>query len=354
MSMLRGGLIGVGKIAQNGHLPAYKDERLRSRVQIVAAVDPSPQSRKIAEERFPGLKFYGALEELLESETIDFVDICATPETHAALVARAVEHRVHVLCEKPIAPTLSEADSIVRSAQSGDHSLVIMPCHQYRYSPLWGEFKAFVDQLDREEGCFIQFNVFRTEADPGLLGGERLWRLDQKRGGGGILADTGVHYLYLCLWMLGLPNALTARIQRIAIGRSGVEDTASVILEYGRRAVQITLTWCADRRANSACIVSKHGSLFYDGTSLVKWSGEKKEEIAVPDASDKRNYVLLYVKLIEEFLRKIHDGQGSEAELREAYDSVRLLECCYQSAAGGRTITLSRSPQTAVAEEVSR
>ncbi|HUI63984.1 MAG TPA: Gfo/Idh/MocA family oxidoreductase [Bacteroidota bacterium] len=354
MRLLRGALIGVGKIAQSGHLPAYDDERLRDRARIVAAVDPSVQSRRLATERFPGLRFYEALEGLLESESVDFVDICATPETHAGIVTRAVERGLHVLCEKPIAPTLSDADSIVRSAQSGDHSVVVMPCHQYRYSPLWAEFKAFVDQLGTDEGCYIQFNVFRTEADPGLLGGDRLWRLDQKRGGGGILADTGVHYLYLCLWMLGLPRALTARVQRIAIGLSGVEDTASVLLEYDRRAVQITLTWCADRRANSACIVSKRGSLFYDGKTLVKWCGEKREEIPVPDAADKRNYVLLYVSLIEEFIRKIHDGQGSESELREAHESVRLLESCYQSAAHGRTIELTRYAQPAIASEVNR
>lgn len=340
MTMLRGAVIGVGKIAQTGHLPAYADARLRDRARIVAAVDPSAESRRIGGERYPEIRFYDGIDEMLRSETVDFVDICSTPETHASLIGTSVGNGLHVLCEKPLAPSVSESNSILSHVYSAGHALVIMPCHQYRYAPLWREFESFIKQLGAEEGCVAQFNVFRTEADPGLLGGENIWRLDHHRSGGGILADTGVHYLYLCLWMFGLPDTVTARTQRIAIGASGVEDTASVLLEYDRRMVQITLTWCADRRANNACIVSKRGSLVYDGTTLLKSCGASREIIAVPDASDKMQYVSLYVNLIEAFIEKIHSGQGCGAEILEAYESVRLLETCYNSAARGMTLEL--------------
>ena len=73
---------------------------------------------------------------------------------------------------------------------------------------------------------------------------------------GCILADTGVHYLYLSFWMLGIPRAVTARVHRLALREGNVEDTAAVILEYEHALVQIALTWSANQRTNSACVLS--------------------------------------------------------------------------------------------------
>lgn len=338
--MLHGAIIGVGKIAQNGHLPAFADQGISGRAQIVAGADPNAESLRIAAERFPALRLYGSAEEMLHRETVDFVDICATPDSHGGLILAAAERGLHVLCEKPLTASPAESEAVLALHRSSGKALVIMPCHQYRYSPLWRRFKSFVAALAPGDGCMLQFNVFRSEADPGLTGGRSIWRTDQRLSGGGILADTGVHYLYLCLWMLGVPHTVTARTQRIALNGRGVEDTATAILEYDHRLAQINLTWGADRRANSACIVSKRGSLVYDGSALVRLTGGTREVFAVPDASDKSHYVALYVSLIEDFLKKISSGEECGPDIDEADQTVRLLEASYRSAALGATVVV--------------
>ncbi len=338
--MLRGAVIGIGKIAQTGHLPAFQDPRILGRAEIVAGVDPAPASRKLARERFPELRLYAALDEMLAKESVDFVDICTTPASHNSLIRIAAERETHILCEKPLAISLGESEAVRNLLCHTRHPLVFMPCHQYRYSELWRTMKDFVTSLPPDESVLAQFNVFRTGADPGLLGGNQVWRMDGRTGGGGILADTGVHYLYLSLWMLGSPRAVTARIHRLTHQKGDVEDTAEVILENGDRLVQLTLTWSANRRSNSASVVTPTGSLLYDGKFLTRQVGDHRELLPVPDASDKAHYVQLYVSLVDAFLERIEKGTTMGPDLDEAYQTMRLLDVCYASARTGTTVTL--------------
>src|SRR5437016_7386141 len=99
MTLLRGAIIGFGKIAELGHWPTYSDS---ADVQIAAIVDPSPERQKVARMLKPGVRTYRDLEDLFHSETIDFVDICTPPSSHAKLALKALGQGCHVLCEKPL------------------------------------------------------------------------------------------------------------------------------------------------------------------------------------------------------------------------------------------------------------
>ncbi|RPH35694.1 gfo/Idh/MocA family oxidoreductase [bacterium] len=343
--MFRGAIIGVGKIAQTGHLPAFRDSRISGRAEMIAGVDIDPGSRKLAAERFPGLRLYADIDEMLAKEEIDFIDICTSPASHHRLLEAAVARGMHILCEKPLAVSLEESEAALNLLLCRRQPpLVFMPCHQYRYSALWETMKAFIAGLPPGEGMFVQFNIFRTGADPGLLSAHEVWRLNEAVSGGGILADTGIHYLYLSLWMLGLPRAVTARTHRLAARKGNVEDTAAVVLEYENRLVQISLTWGADRRANSARVTCPSGSLSYDGKALTRTRGDMSELLPVPDAADKSHYVQLYVALLDEFLERLKTGRSGGPDLDEAYQSMRLLDACYTSARSGTTVKLEPAP----------
>ncbi len=334
---LKGAIIGVGKIAQTAHLPALTDDRIRSRVEIVAVADPSEESRRMVAATHPHLRLYSSYGELFERERPDFIDVCAPPRFHAEIIRAALGRGVHILCEKPFASSLPEARRLRRELLA-DREVVFAPCHQYRYSPLWQELKTFIDGHPSDNRWLLQFNVFRIGADPGLLSDGTVWRVDRAMSGGGILADTGVHYLYLASWLMGDPVNITARGFQLTPESESVEDTAMVVLESARGAAQINLTWGAHRRANSAFLVSRAGSLEYDGTALVKHTAEGRETIAVPDASDKAHYVSLYVSLIDGFLNAIGKREDHTPWIEDAYGSIRLLHACYRSADTGKTI----------------
>ena len=334
--MIRGVVLGMGKIAQTGHMPAYSSESLRDIISISAAIEPNQKSRELALRQYPEMLFYDSVEQCFAEGSPDFVDICTPPHTHSSYIEQVLRHHTNILCEKPFSTDENEARMLAARLSSCDR--VFMGCHQYRFSPIWKEFHRFRESMDESAPFCLQFDIYRTEADPGLKVNSEVWRTNKQVSGGGILADTGVHYLYLCYWLLGKPSTITARMKTLLYTGSEIEDTATVVFEYPNGIAEINLTWAADRRANSARFVARDKSLYYDGSSLTKFSYDKCEEIPVPDASDKKTYVTMYADLFREFAHQVQLKQKRQEWIDEAYQSVHLLETCYESSSSGKTI----------------
>ena len=88
--MLRGALIGFGNVAALGHLPGWQS---RADMKIVAATDPVGARRATFLQACPDGRWYGSVDDLLSGETLDFVDICTPPSSHATLIEQALESR---------------------------------------------------------------------------------------------------------------------------------------------------------------------------------------------------------------------------------------------------------------------
>ncbi len=337
--MLKGSIIGFGKIARNSHLKACKNEELKNDVVITSVVEPLETNKEEGEKNYPELNFYSSVDELFAQEEIDFIDITAPPKFHSDLIKEGIKHNVHILCEKPFTLNLEEAEETYSLLK--DYDKVFMPCHQYKYSPIWRNFKNFLSADNGNANSILQFNIFRLQADPGGTNFNPAWRTDKKVSGGGILADSGIHYLYLSQWLLGKPKSVTAKVFNLNHSEYPVEDTAVIILEFEKSVAEITLTWGADKRVNNAKLISSTGSLNYDGgTFLEKNLNGKEEKITVPDASDKAHYFSLYISLVKEFISNIKNKQRTADFIKEAFDSINLLNKCYLSAETGKTIHL--------------
>jgi predicted dehydrogenase len=337
--MLRGAIIGFGKIAQTGHLPAYYNEKISSKAAIVAVAEPDPKYRRDAQSKIPNLNLYDTIDDLLANEKIDFVDICTPPSYHPYEIARCAGPGIHVLCEKPFALRLDEAAATAEILEKKS-GMVFMCCHQYRYSQIWRQFKEFVANGGKDLRHLLQFNIYRRGADEGYLTRNPNWRTDPQFSGGGILVDTGIHYLYLASWMLGKPHNISAGIYNLRGEESNVEDTAVINVVCEKGLAQITLTWGAGYRSDSARLTNNAGSLNYNGTQIERITGSGRELIGVPDSSVNMSYVDLYISLIGEFISRIERGDDDGEGIEEAYQSVEMIEAGYQSARTGQIIKL--------------
>lgn len=337
--MLKGAIIGFGKIARTNHLDAFNSVELKNKFDLTSAVEVDDNVRKESKNKYSWISFYKTLDEMYANEKIDFVDITTPPKFHKEIIEWAIEKKLHIICEKPFTVSITEADQLFNKLNNSN--LVFVPCHQYKYSPLWLQFKKFIEEKDEEEKLFIQFNIFRTGADPGVNINDKPWRLNKEISGGGILSDTGFHYLYLSNWLMGKPIKVTALNQNLAHNHYKVEDTSQVVLEYQRGIVQINLSWAYHSRKNEAKLISKTGSLFYDGENyIVKNNDGKIEKISIPDISDKTHYTQLYLKLFSDFIDLIQNKNSSKEGLLEAYNTTLLLDKCYESARQQKTIEL--------------
>ena len=330
--MLRGAVIGLGNIAIRGHFPAYLgDEALRSVTQIVAVMDISEGNHAHVSKILPAARFYSDIHALLENEELDFVDICSPPTTHLEYIRVCSSRSIHVICEKPLTENLPTSTDVVNAVANSN--IVFVPCHQYKYSPLW---KCIFEKLQTHEigrVTLAQFNVFRLQADTGTEAWNPSWRINKQQSGGGILVDTGAHYFYLAQYFFGMPVKVSAVLRNLKHQEYGVEDTAVCTLEYDKMLMQVNLTWAAAQRANSVSIAGTEGSLLYDGSKLLLSNANGTRDIPMPDVSDKRQYVQWYVSLFKEFVRRVEAKDYSHDLLNEAFQVTKLLDLCYRSSA---------------------
>lgn len=338
--MLNGAIIGFGKIARTNHLTAFQYECLKDKVLISSAVEIDDDLREKSIEEFPQISFYKTLDELLKSEELDFVDVAVPPKFHKEIIEQALDNNLHIICEKPFTLSINEAEELYQKINSAN--ILFVPCHQYKYSLVWSEFKNFINQLNDDDKVFIQYNIFRSGADPGLKPNGSPWRLNKEMSGGGILSDTGFHYLYLSNWLLNNLFRVTTINNNLAHPLYQIEDTSQVILEFEKGTVQINLSWAFHSRRNEAKLISKKGSLFYEGGNfLTKTYNGFEEKISVPEISDKSHYTGLYVDLFSKFFESIEKKDFSKEGLVEAYDTTVLLSKCYQSATIFKSVCLN-------------
>jgi len=337
--MLIGAILGFGNIVQANHIQAFCDERFNNKIKINAVAEPNAENRKISEIKFPQIKFYSSVDDLLNNEKLDFVDIAAPPKFHVTLLQNVIERKLNIICEKPFTLKLEEAKNIKNLLLH--YGVKFAPCHQYKYLKIYRAFKSEIEKMDSGENVLLRFNVYRTKADPGLSIFKNSWRTNPAISGGGILTDTGVHYLYLSNWLLGKPLSINAINLNLSHTEYNVEDTSLVTIEFEKGISQIALTWGGNRRFNSSELISKNLSLTYlGGDTFEKFSEDKTETFHVPNPSDKSIYTELYFSLFNDFLNNCENEVNTNYLVEEAYNSIKLLNSCYLSASEQRTIFL--------------
>ena len=124
------GIIGCGGIA-TAHANAYKAIEA---TEIVAAVDPDPERRLKFDETYNIVSLYESYTEMLQRHELDIVSICTWPPLHCEMTVAAAESGVKaILCEKPMALNLGEADIMLEACEKAGTKLVIG--HQHRFDP---------------------------------------------------------------------------------------------------------------------------------------------------------------------------------------------------------------------------
>ena len=190
------------------------------RAAVVALVDPDPARLADISRLFPDAKTGGSLADIPADAQIAIV---ASPAgVHAAQTIELLQRGMHVLCEKPMAPSTAECDAMIAAARRADRLLAVG--HFKRFFPTTRQIKELIDTQ-----AFGRVRNFRF-LDGGKFGWPAQSRafFDRKSGGGGVLVDAGVHVLDLALWWFGEPSEV--RCADDAMG--GVEANARVLLTY--------------------------------------------------------------------------------------------------------------------------
>jgi len=230
---LKVGVIGCGMVANIGHLPAYQNSPL---AEVVAVADPLKAHLKKVQNKFNIPKCYEDSKDLIDDPNIDAISICSPHWLHTEQAIRAAENGKHILCEKPIGLSLEEIDEMIKVVEKND--VIFQTATQKRFDLGNQYIKEGI--LKKEIGTIFQASVFwyhsmaqflEEQPNKELVQEIGLWRLTDKRCGGGDLLDHGPHYFDLFRWWFGPVESVDARIRRIHETRVN-EDHSLVVLTF--------------------------------------------------------------------------------------------------------------------------
>jgi predicted dehydrogenase len=140
--------------------------------------------------------------EMVERDDVDLVDICTPGDSHAEIALAALAAGKHVLCEKPLANTVAEAEAMVRAAEEAQaRGLVAMVGFNYRRVPATALARRMV--AEGRLGTLRHVRVSYLQdwlVDPAF---PLTWRLRREQAGSGSLGDLGAHIVDLAQYLAG-------------------------------------------------------------------------------------------------------------------------------------------------------
>src|SRR5437660_4953044 len=338
--MQRGAIIGLGNVALHGHLPGW---RRRRDVEIVAVTDARPEQHELVSAHAPGARWYTTAAELLAEATVDFVDICTPPSSHAPLIRQALERRRHVLCEKPLVSAPADLGPLARLAEKTGR--VLHTVHNWHHAP---SVRRTADLILAGRTGRVEHVIWHTlRTRPALAGEERTgnWRVDPAVAGGGVLSDHGWHVFYIVQrWVGEPPVSVSARLERRRHTAWDVEDTASVRVAFSGATAEILLTWASDVRRNWAEVGGTAGTLeLHDDTLVLKSDGPGADSSwsCPPPMSDGSHHPDWFDAVASEFLAEATGAAPRGTNLTEASRCVELEQAAREAMRlGGREIAL--------------
>jgi predicted dehydrogenase len=235
MQSVRIGVIGCGGIARSAHLPAIW--RLRDRVALVAAADLNEEAARAAAEPW-GATAYTDGRALLDRGDVDMV-VIATPEaSHREWAEAAAAAGVHVLCEKPMATSVADADAMIAACRRAGVRLMIG--HSRRFTMRYMQVRRAIDRGDIGTVRLVRENERRARAHTGETRGyytSTHWSGDPAVSVGAAILN-GVHETDLLRWFAGAEPESVACEHKVTIaGNRGVPDFLTFTVRFANGAV---------------------------------------------------------------------------------------------------------------------
>ena len=199
---LRIGVIGVGQIGQV-HLDNYK---AIPEVEVVAISDRNETHAQRMAVRYGIPDSYSDFRELLKRPDIQAVDVCLHNNLHMPVSVAALQAGKHVYCEKPMAGSYRDAESMFQTAKAQGLKLSIQL--STLFSPETNAAKSLIDQGLLGRLYHARSVGFRRRGRPYVDGYGSPPFVQKDNSGGGALYDVGVYHIASLLYLLGKPSVL--------------------------------------------------------------------------------------------------------------------------------------------------
>lgn len=312
-------------------------------VDVTAFCNRNENRAKPIIENYGIRRHYKDYREMLEKEKPDFVDIITPPNTHLEMCRIAAEMGIHIICQKPLAPTFEEARQIVECADKA--GVRFMVHENWRFQPWYREIKKLLD--DGVVGVKIHSIYFRSRMGDGWGQDAYLDRQPYFRDYPRLLVyENGVHFIDTYRYLAGEIRDVYAVLKKLNPVIAG-EDFAAVVFNFESGATGL---WDANRynecnfekpryTFGELLLDTDGGSirLYLDGNITIQPLGEKEQPHDYHHEDRAFCSDCCYTTQ-RHFIDRMLDGNPFETNGQQYLKTLAVQEAVYESASKGTVV----------------
>jgi predicted dehydrogenase len=319
--------------------------------EVAALASPTPGHAEALAKRYGISRVFTDYREMLLEKDIELVTIAAPNRLHAQMTLDCARAGKHVVCEKPMAMTLEEADQMLEVCRR--EGVLLLYAEELFFTPKYVKAKEMADQ-----GAFGK--VYLVKQSEKHFGPHSPWFWDVERSGGGVFMDMGCHGIAFCYWFLNRSPIRSVYCQMgtyVHRGKTRGEDDSLCILEFENGAVGLVENSWA-RRGGMDDRVEVYGESgvtyanLHMGNALPTYS-EKGYGYAVEKAPTTKGWTYpVFEELwnygfpqeMRHFARSVRGKEEPAATGQDGRVVMEALYAGYASAARGAKVTLPFRP----------
>jgi predicted dehydrogenase len=344
---LRFGLVGCGRIAVRhaellgqGHIQGGK---------LVAVCDVKlDRAMKFSEQQ--RVPYFLDMDEMMSQEEIDVVVVLTPSGLHAEHVINLAKYRKHIVVEKPMALSLSDADAMIHKCDEQGIKLFVvkqnrwnLPVQKLKEALVAGRFGRLTLGTIRVRWCRRQ-DYYDQDSWRGT------WAYD-----GGVIANQASHHIDLLEWLMGPVESVVAK-GKTSLVKTETEDTAIGLLKFRSGALGIIEATTATRPADiegSVSILGEKGTVEIAGFAVNQirtWQFEgqievDKETVDRFSVNPPNVYGFGHKAYLEHVVDCVRHSKAALVDGLEGRKSLELISAMYESMETGREVFLRFIPQ---------
>jgi predicted dehydrogenase len=302
------------------------------------------RSKNIAEEKYPDVKTFRSLEEMLKDDAIELVVVNTPNASHFEYAKKALEAGKHVIVEKPFTITVDEGNELIELAKKQDKKISVY--HNRRFD---SDFKTIQKVLGNKLlGELVEvemhYDRFKEELSPKL-------HKEIPGPGTGSLYDLGSHLIDQALQLFGSPEKIFADINCMR-PISQVEDYFELLLYYKNLRVRLKSSYVVREALPSNILHGLKGSFIKPKTDVQEallqagntpggseWGTEPDSEKGLLHIEKNGKVIREYIKsekgnyneFYDAIYQAIRNNKPLPVQPEEAVEVIRIIEAAYQS-----------------------
>lgn len=305
MTEIRVGVIGIGNMGK-AHAKAIASGEI-SGMRLTAVCDIISEKLKNFKREYQNIEVFEDYAELLKAGLCDAVIVAVPHKLHSLISEKAFLMGNHVLVEKPVDISVSQAQRLNEVARNSGKVFGIM--FNQRTNPLFSKVKEIVSSGKLGEikrSVWICTNWYRTQSyyDSGD------WRATWSGEGGGVLLNQAPHQLDLWQWICGMPTSVTAFCNVAKYHNIEVEDDVTIFTKYAGGATGAFITTTGEYPGTNRLEISGTlGKIVIENGALKWWRlNESERDVCFTCEKSSPSIEYEYEEIKQETAETAHRG----------------------------------------------